>query len=364
MAYGIEVVLRGQERTAAGLRRVRDGVLEIAAAERKMERQRSGTRVGSGSVMSASEKLAIISRAEANNPRTLGGFMRAAGRFGFGGEVGAALSAPTQGLVALGLAGVSAAASLKAINEYGTHVVEGLRREIDARKSLAEATKSMRDAAGRSAGSIGIGSTQAMRALVGAGGNQLQLGEGIATRFGAAGLDAAASLSNVGALDERSAEALRLAVESGLITPDQFASAFGKNGGLSGTEGNASDLARAVIAAQTGMDPGDIGARLARVGRSKFGRMAATTEGMQGDQYLTGMEAFMRGDHLPGMAMDSARMRNPGEAARLEEFRKWQEEIDTLKRIDVSTAQSNLLLYEFLKNRPDLLQAQRTGPEP
>lgn len=353
MAYGIEIILRGGERAATQFKRMRDSLLDVA---------RAGDRVGAATSGRAAAKLAAIDRAEAGSLRGLGGTMRAAGRFGFGGEIGAALSAPTQGLAAVGLAGVAAAASLKAITEYGAHVVDGLKKEIDARRSLVTATKSAREAAGRQAGSIGIGSTQAMRALVGAGGDQLGLGERLASRFGAAGLDAAASLSNAGALDERSAEALRLAVESGLITPEQFASAFGKNGGLSGTEGNASDLARAVISAQTGMDPGDIGARLARVGRSKFGRMAAQTEGLQGDQYLTGMEAFMRGDHLPGMAMDTARMRNPGEMAKLDAFAKWEEEIDTLKRIEVATAQSSLLLYEYLTNRPETLRTQRTGP--
>lgn len=420
MAFAIQLVARGFQAARSGLVAIKDGILGVASAERRLaqdiahaaresDKLASSAKKAQENLKAAAAAFRLASTVRGINPLTGGAmelpgvgaitgirraqllysiqrsgmqgyadlaanrdgagggdpghlFGRLGGRIGRifgsnGSKIGEALGGTLGGMApALGAVTIGAVAAGLALNEFGKSVdrakesvrkVEGLKNEI--RDAIIDSIKSANAAAiGEAKANQG-----AIASLIGSG--KLEEGRQVANGLGADGLRAAGILNQKRLLGNKNViAAMRLAVGTGQISAEQFASTIGSARGLSGI-GSAEGIAKAVLA-QNGAIGVDVNQAGARFGASKFGQAFNALDAAEESRSGAALGRFAQGGTEVGIREEAARIASPQTAALQEIQRRMDDEQKTLAAM--ANSQSALTaLFDAIVNRGDSAKA-------
>ncbi len=417
MSFAIDLVIRGGQAARNALVAIKDGVLGVASAERRLaadtahaasqqDKLAASARKAHQELKAAASAMRQTSVASGVNPLTGGrstvsfpsnpvtgirraqllydiqrsgraGYDELAGRGGPGGgggggeggtnhalarigkriggifgEKGVKIGESIGATPALGAVALGAVAASIALGEFGKAVqrakddvahIEGIKTDI--REGIRAAFAS----ANAAALAEGKANKTAIASLIGAG--KLEQGQALAKGLGAGGLQAEGTLNQHGLMgSDKVQQALRLAVGTGQITAEQFASTIGGARGLI-SGGSPEGIAKAVLA-RNGSPNVDVKAAGAAFGASKFGRAFGNVDAAEEHRSRAALARFAGGGTEGSIRDDASRIASPDAAARADIKRKLDESQEVLDKIAENQG-AMARLWDAIANRGD-----------
>jgi hypothetical protein len=351
--------IRGNEASAAAARvaasmqavqAMRTAPLQAGAADFARRRAIMGQIADSNRDAHSAVRDRIANGGDGRGRGAGGIFARIGGALGGGAlsKIGGAIGMPTAGLAALGLGAVAAGMALK---EFGAHV-ERAKQEITRVGELKnDLRESIRTAfAGANAAAIGEakGNRSAIAALIGAG--KLEQAQKEAGGMGEGGLRAMGALQQKGLMTDPVMAAMKLAVGTGQMSAEQFATTIGGKRGLAAA-GDPESIARAVMA-NAGIHGVDLKGAGAAFGGSAFGKSFGSLDAAEAHRQRAALGRFAAGGTDGQIREEAARIADPQTAAMVEFKRKMDDQQQILDAIAESQGKM-AALWDAIANRAD-----------
>lgn len=329
MTYGINLRVIGKAQADAALNAVKTGTQQVAAAQERVAIAAAKAAAAEKQRRMEAQKARAAERLAMQPARDRA---QVVGRFGgvIGGAV-AAFAAPTKGMVAAGLAAFAFAKIMQSVTAGIQRAEERTRRVAEGQLNLLRATQAATRAADLAARGAGMDAREAIGQLATGGVGAVAAGQRFGRMFGAGGIKAAGTLQKAGLLTPEIEKAMQMAVQSGLITPEQFAEILSGNKGLmQGRSGIG--LAEAVLS-KAGAGRIDLASQLATLDASGFGARFRDVDAAQGLVFGTSLDRFGRVATTGDLREQAGRIASPETAAQLDQWRTEQEQLQVLQKI-------------------------------